>query len=89
MIYFPALQVNEILNLYKDSTLVRVPRFETELNYQGFGVRNHDEDLRAAINGGIAARIADGGLLKIIQAYGYGESEVPNPKMTADKICAG
>jgi polar amino acid transport system substrate-binding protein len=89
VVYFPALQVNEILNTFKDSSLTRVAGFATELNYQAFGLRREDDDLRAAINQGIARMIADGSLLKIIRAYGYGESEIPNPQVTANQLCAG
>ncbi len=89
VVYFPALQVNEILNTFKDSGLTRVEGFATELNYQAFGLRREDDDLRAAINQGIARMIADGSLLKIIEAYGYGESEIPNPQITANQLCVG
>lgn len=89
VVYFPALQVNEILNTFKDSGLARVERFETELNYQAFGVRKEDDDLRAAINEGIARMIADGSLLGIIRGYGYGQREAPDGRMTADKLCVG
>ena len=89
-IYFPALQVNEILTTFnKAGDLARVDGFETDLNYQAFGLRKADDDLRTAINEGIAKMIADGSLLKIISAYGYGEREIPDPKITADKLCAG
>jgi polar amino acid transport system substrate-binding protein len=89
VVYFPALQVNEILNTFKDRSLARVERFATEMNYQAFGVRKQDDDLRAAINAGVARMIADGSLLTIIQGYGYGQREIPDPRMTADDLCAG
>jgi polar amino acid transport system substrate-binding protein len=89
VVYFPALQVNEILNTFKDKSLARVERFATEMNYQAFGVRKQDDDLRAAINAGVARMIADGSLLTIIQGYGYGQREIPDPRMTADDLCAG
>lgn len=89
VVYFPALQVNEILNAFKDRSLARVERFATEMNYQAFGVRKQDDDLRAALNAGIARMIADGSLLTIIQRYGYGPREIPDPRMTADDLCAG
>lgn len=89
VIYFPALQVNEILTTFKTGDLARVEGFETELNYQALGLRKADESLRAAINQGIAKMIADGTLLKIISSYGYGEREVPNTAVTAEKLCAG
>jgi polar amino acid transport system substrate-binding protein len=89
VVYFPALQVNEILNTFKDRSLARVERFATEMNYQAFGVRKQDVDLRAAINAGVARMIADGSLLTIIQGYGYGQREIPDPRMTADDLCAG
>jgi polar amino acid transport system substrate-binding protein len=89
VVYFPALQVNEILNTFKDSGLARVERFATEMNYQAFGVRKQDDDLRAAINAGVARMIADGSLLTIIQGYGYGQREIPDPRMTADDLCTG
>lgn len=89
VIYFPALQVNEILATFKSTDIARVEGFETDLNYQALGLRKEDESLRAAINEGISKMIADGSLLKIISAYGYGEREIPNVAMTADKLCAG
>jgi polar amino acid transport system substrate-binding protein len=89
VVYFPALQVNEILNTFKDGSLARVERFATEMNYQAFGVRKQDDDLRAAINAGVARMIADGSLLTIIQGYGYGQREIPDPRMTAGDLCAG
>lgn len=89
VIYFPALQVNEILNTFKTADVARVDGFETELNYQALGLRKADETLRVAINGGISKLIADGTLLKIIGSYGYGEREIPNTAMTAEKLCAG
>lgn len=89
VIYFPALQVNEILTTFKGADIALVEGFGTELNYQALGLRKEDESLRAAINEGISRMIEDGSLLEIISAYGYGEREIPDVAMTADKLCAG
>lgn len=89
VIYFPSLQVNELLNIYKDQGLERIEGFATPPNYQAFGLRKADTDLASALNDGIAAAIKDGTLLKIIQGYGYGEREIPDVSKTAASICAG
>lgn len=87
-IYFPALQANEILKKFPDSKFKRIDGFTTALNYQAFGLRKGDDDLREALNAGIAKIIADGSLLKIIEQHGYGKTEIPDPAMTAEKLCS-
>lgn len=89
VIYFPSLQVNELMNMYKDQGLERIEGFTTPLNYQAFGLRKDDADLVAALNEGIATAVKDGTLLKIIQGYGYGEREIPDDGKTSEAICAG
>lgn len=89
VIYFPSLQVNELLNIYKDQDLERIEGFGTPLNYQAFGLRKADTNLVSVLDDGIAAAIKDGTLLKIIQGYGYGEREIPDAGKTAASICAG
>ncbi|MHA6646185.1 ectoine/hydroxyectoine ABC transporter substrate-binding protein EhuB [Mesorhizobium sp. A623] len=89
VIYFPSLQVNELMNMYKDQGVEQVEGFTTPLNYQAFGVRKADTDLVAALNAGIATAINDGTLLKIVQGYGYGEREIPESSKTSESICAG
>lgn len=88
VIYFPALQVNELLKLYGSQGITRVEGFATPLNYQAFGVRQSDTDLLSAIDEGVARIIKEGKLLKIIEAYGYGEREIPGAEATASKLCA-
>jgi len=87
-IYFPGLQINEILKLYANTSLVRVENFETPLNYAGFGLRKADTDLKQAIDEGLSQMIADGRLLEIVRDYGYSEKEIPQSDITAEQICS-
>jgi len=87
-IYFPGLQVNEILKLYADTPLVQVENFETPLSYAGFGLRKADIDLKQAIDEGLSQMIADGRLLEIVRDYGYGEKEIPRSDITAAQVCS-
>jgi len=58
-------------------------------NYQALGFRATDADLVAAVNTQVAALLKSGGLLKILEPYGYTANELPPADVTAAKLCAG
>ena len=96
VIYFPDLEVNTLLQLAKDPSLERVTPFQQILgpngqqvwNYQALGFRASDADLVAAVNTQVAALLKSGGLLKILEPYGYTANELPPADVTAAKLCA-
>jgi len=89
-IYFPALEVNALLATSGDTSLERAEPFsQTVYHYQAFGMRNADHDLLGAVNSSIAALLASGKLLNILQAFGYTQSDMPLPGIKAAEICSG
>ncbi len=95
VIYFPALELNELLKTANDPAFERVDGFqqimgannEPEYGYAGLGLRKADTDLKEALDGELAKLISSGKLLEIISAYGYGKEELPDGVKTAEQIC--
>ncbi len=95
VIYFPALELNELLKTANDPSVERVEGFkqiagangEPAYGYAGLGLRKADTDLKEALDAGIAALLKSGKLLEIISQYGYGKDELPDGVKTAEQIC--
>jgi polar amino acid transport system substrate-binding protein len=95
-IYFPALEVEGLLQTSGDATLERADPFTQPLgidgkqiyHYQAFGLRKQDTDLGAAVNERIGKLRDSGQLLKILGAFGYTQSEMPLAGLTAQQVCA-
>lgn len=95
VIYFPALELNELLKTANDPSVERVEGFvqikgangEPEFGYAGLGLRKADADLKQALDAGLADLLKSGKLLEIISQYGYGKDELPDGVKTADEIC--
>jgi polar amino acid transport system substrate-binding protein len=96
-IYFPALEVNDLLKTSGDAGLERAEPFEQPMgldgkpiyHYQAFGLRRDDTDLLAAVNRSIATLLESGNLLRILVPFGYTQSDMPNGEIKATEICSG
>lgn len=95
VIYFPGLELGDLLKTANDPEVERVQPFqqvigdngEPEFGYSALGLRKGDDDLRQALNTEIAKMLASGRLLQIISKYGYGADELPTKDDTADRLC--
>jgi polar amino acid transport system substrate-binding protein len=94
VIYFPGLELNELLKTANDPEVERVEPFEQvmgpsgpEYGYGAMGLRKSDTDLKAALDSEIAKMLASAKLLEIISKYGYGKEELPTPADTAERLC--
>jgi polar amino acid transport system substrate-binding protein len=95
VIYFPALELNELLKTANDPSVERVEGFtqimgangEPEFGYAGLGLRKTDTDLKEALDAELAKLLSSGKLLEIISQYGYGKGELPDGVKTAEQIC--
>jgi polar amino acid transport system substrate-binding protein len=94
VIYFPGLELNELLKTANDPDVERVDPFEQvmgpngpEYGYGAMGLRKTDTDLKAALDGEIARMLKSGKLLEIVSKYGYGREELPTEADTAEKLC--
>jgi polar amino acid transport system substrate-binding protein len=95
IIYFPGLELNQLLMTANDPMVERVKNFQQvldadgkpEYSYGGLGVRKADTDLLAVLNTEIAKMLASGKLLEIDTKYGYGKDEIPTADVTAEKLC--
>jgi polar amino acid transport system substrate-binding protein len=94
VIYFPGLELGELLKTANDPAVERVEPFEQvmgpngpEYGYSAMGLRKADTDLQAALDGEIAKMLASGKLLQIISKYGYGKDELPTEADTAEALC--
>ena len=96
VIYFPDLEINELLTTSADSSLERVAPYVQILdaqgnqvfNYQALGLRKEDTDLLEAINKQLGELLANGKLLAILQPFGFSANELPPAAVTAEKLCA-
>lgn len=95
VIYFPGLELNELLKTANDPEVERVADFQQvigadgqpEYGYSALGLRQADTDLKAALDAEIAKMLASGKLLEIISKYGYGQDELPTANDTAERLC--
>lgn len=95
VIYFPGLELGELLKTDNDPSVERVEPFvqntndkgEPEYGYSALGLRKGDTDLKQVLDEEIAKMIASGKLLEIISKYGYGKDELPTAKDTAERLC--
>lgn len=95
VIYFPGLELNELLKTANDPEVERVADFQQvigadgqpEYGYSALGLRQADTDLKAALDAEIAKMLSSGKLLEIISKYGYGQEELPTANDTADRLC--
>jgi polar amino acid transport system substrate-binding protein len=95
VIFFPGLELGELLKTHNDPSVERVDPFNPSVNdkgepdygYSALGLRQADTDLKAALDEEIAKMLASGKLLKLISAYGYGKDELPTAKDTAERLC--
>ncbi|ESY12738.1 MULTISPECIES: ectoine/hydroxyectoine ABC transporter substrate-binding protein EhuB [unclassified Mesorhizobium] len=95
VIYFPSLELNELLKSANDPTVERVEGFEQikdangeqKYGYSALGLRKADADLTQALDAGLAELLSSGKLLEIISSYGYGKAELPDGVKTAEQIC--
>ena len=95
IIYFPALELNELLKTANDPSVERVEGFkqimaangEPDYGYAGLGLRKADTDLKEALDAELAKLLSSGKLLEIISQYGYGKEELPDGVKTAEQIC--
>jgi polar amino acid transport system substrate-binding protein len=95
VIYFPSLELNEVLKTANDPAVERVADFkqvvdehgDPDYGYSALGLRQADKDLKAALDTEIGRMLASGKLLEIIAKYGYGQDELPTPKDTAERLC--
>jgi polar amino acid transport system substrate-binding protein len=96
-IYFPALEVNNLLETSGDAGLERAEPFEQPAgpdgkpiyHYQAFGLRRNDTDLLTAVNRSLATLVESGNLLGILGHFGYTQSDMPNGRIKATEICSG
>ncbi|MER8849928.1 ectoine/hydroxyectoine ABC transporter substrate-binding protein EhuB [Mesorhizobium australicum] len=95
VIYFPALELNELLKTANDPSVERVEGFEqlktasgeSEYGYPALGLRKADADLKQALDAGIAELLSSGKLLEIVSRYGFGKDELPDGVKTAEQLC--
>jgi len=95
VIYFPGLELGDLLKTANDAAVERVEPFQQEIGadgkpqygYSALGLRQADADLQSVLNEEISKMLASGQLLEIISKYGYGKDELPTPEDTAERLC--
>jgi polar amino acid transport system substrate-binding protein len=95
VIYFPSLELNEVLKTANDPAVERVADFkqvvdehgDPDYGFSALGLRQADKDLKTALDTELGKMLASGKLLEIIAKYGYGQEELPTPKDTAERLC--
>ncbi len=95
VIYFPGLELGDLLKTVNDPAFERVEPFVQEKNakgepdygYSALGLRKADTDLKAALDAEITKMLASGKLAEIIGKYGYSKDELPLPTDTAEVLC--
>ena len=95
VIYFPSLELSELLKTANDPAVERVDNFQQvigkdgkpEYGYSALGLRKADTDLKSALDAEIGKMLSAGKLLQIIAKYGYGQGELPTPDDTAERLC--
>ena len=97
VIYFPDLELNNLLRTHGDAGYARVTDFvqivgadgQPAFNHQAFGLRKDDADFIAAIDTQLGAMLADGRLLAAMAPFGFTQAEMPDPANTSAKLCGG
>jgi polar amino acid transport system substrate-binding protein len=95
VIYFPGLELGDLLKTANDPDIERVEPFHQQVNekglpqygYSALGLRPADTDLQALLNEEISKMLASGKLLEIVSKYGHGKDELPLPEDTAEALC--
>ncbi|WP_342641606.1 ectoine/hydroxyectoine ABC transporter substrate-binding protein EhuB [Rhodoligotrophos ferricapiens] len=95
VIYFPGLELGDLLKTANDPEVERVEPFEQvvgpdgkpQYGYSAMGLRKADTDLKQVLDEEIAKMLASGRLLEIISKYGYGQDELPTAEDTAERLC--
>ena len=95
VIFFPGLELGELLKTANDPAVERVDPFlqatndkgEPEYGYSALGLRKGDTDLKQVLDEEIGKMLASGQLLEIIGRYGYGKDELPTAENTAERLC--
>jgi len=96
VIYFPGLELNELIATNGSPDVERVAEFQQILNadgspaynYQALGFRKEDADLVDAVNTQLAALLSSGKLLALLSPFGFSANELPEAGVTAAKVCA-
>ena len=96
VIYFPGLELNELIVTNGSPEVERVTAFQQILNadgspaynYQALGFRKEDGDLIEAINAQLGALLSSGKLLALLSPFGFTADELPEAGVTAAKVCA-
>lgn len=95
VIYFPGLEIGDLLKTVNDPEVERVEPFEQvigpdgkpQFGYSAMGLRKADTDLLDLLNQEIAKMLESGRLGEIVGKYGYGPDELPRPEDTAERLC--
>jgi polar amino acid transport system substrate-binding protein len=95
VIYFPSLELNELLKTANDPAVERVADFkqvvdqngDPDYGYSALGLRKGDKDLKTALDAEIGKMLSSGKLLEIVARYGYGRDELPTANDTAERLC--
>lgn len=96
VIYFPGLELNELIATNGSPDVERVTEFQQILNadgspaynYQALGFRKEDVDLVDAVNAQLATLLSSGKLLALLSPFGFSANELPEAGVTAAKVCA-
>lgn len=96
VIYFPDLELNNLLRTHGESGLARVMDFvqtfgsdgKPAFNHQAFGLRKEDADFIAAIDAQLSSMLSSGALLAAMAPFGFTQAEMPDPADTSAKLCA-
>ncbi|WP_095205163.1 ectoine/hydroxyectoine ABC transporter substrate-binding protein EhuB [Mesorhizobium carmichaelinearum] len=96
-IYYPALEVSELIKKFGESEVERVQPFTIAKDdkgkplyvFQAFGFNKADSDFVAAVNDGIKNLSASGKLLEILAPYGFTKDDLPDASVTAEGLCSG
>jgi len=96
VIYFPGLELNELIVTNGSPEVERVTAFQQiqnadgspAYNYQALGFRKEDADLVDAINAQLATLLSSGKLLTLLSPFGFSANELPEAGVTAAKVCA-
>jgi len=96
VLYFPGLELNELIVTNGSPEVERVTKFQQiqnpdgspAYNYQALGFRKEDADLVDAINAQLATLLSSGKLLALLSPFGFTADELPEPGVTAAKVCA-
>jgi polar amino acid transport system substrate-binding protein len=86
------LGLSTVLKKLNDPTIEFVTMSHQPKGSPGYGAmvfRKEDSDLRQLYNTGLAILLSNGQLAAIYDKYGLPHSMLPDPKVTAEQICAG